>query len=284
MVASDVEPSKFDEETTKRMRKGYWLTGFGTGPDTVMLAIWSIGMLNTAATDSVCNTFNGYSSGADGSSCTADDAWNDTLWKEGGGTSCVQTLLFGDEKYVHDTSLAGCSGALVAYRAATSYTCNCTGDHAYTALLGWRPYNVVIYSLTAISVALAIVGLILGALLDYSSKRLTIWKALYALGCSSTFGMALVFPGGTWIIALCFHVLTHTFTELSLIPRSSYINYIAFDDSERNSIAGMRQYTSFAAQTIFLIVCLPLSLFLDSNIASCAVAGLCAIWYGVFMW
>ena len=50
-------------------------------------------------------------------------------------------------------------------------------------------------------------------LLDYSSKRLTIWKALYALGCSSTFGMALVFPGGTWIIALCFHVLTHTFAK-----------------------------------------------------------------------
>ena len=89
MVAKDLELTKFDEETVKKMQKGYWLTGFGTGPDTVMLALWSIGMISIASSDSTCSAYSSYSSGADGSLCTTDAAWNETLWQDSGGVACV---------------------------------------------------------------------------------------------------------------------------------------------------------------------------------------------------
>ena len=284
MVAKDLELTKFDEETVKKMQKGYWLTGFGTGPDTVMLALWSIGMISIASSDSTCSAYSSYSSGADGSLCTTDAAWNETLWQDSGGVACVQGMAFGGEKYVHNPAKAGCGAALVAYRAATQYTCNCTGDHSYTSL-GWRPYNVVIFSLTIISIILAVGGIILGAILDYSSKRLSVWKTLYVLGCVSTLGMAATFSG-IWPIALIFHVLTHTFTELVVIPRSSYIKFVAHDNATRQSISGMRQYMSFISQTLFLVLCLPLSIIFDAtpNVGACIIALLCAVWYGIFMW
>jgi len=130
----------------------------------------------------------------------------------------------------------------------------------------------------------AVIGLFLGAYLDYSHKRMFVWKLLYAIGAVCTLGMSVVSGNNLWIVGLVFCILTHIATELTITPRASYMNYIAHDDATRMKLGGMRQFTSYGSQALYLIIMLPCTLFLSSSLLSLAAAALCGIWYAIFMW
>ena len=103
-----------------RGRKGYWLTGFGTGPDTIMGVIWGGALLAVAATDGTCHPFEGLSSGADGSSCVPHGDWNESFFSASGGAACIGQNLLGQSYYKHDASNADCASAFAAYASTDS--------------------------------------------------------------------------------------------------------------------------------------------------------------------
>ena len=72
------------------------------------------------------------SSGFDGSKCTPDKQWNQSVWDSFNGSTCnVQGLLPGDVKISDTLDSAACGQALSAYRNETQFTCYYTSDYSY---------------------------------------------------------------------------------------------------------------------------------------------------------
>ena len=131
-IAGQVDTS--DPVALENERWAWWSSNFSKGPDTILMNLWVPAVIALAAADSICESASGHSSGADGQMCSADASWNQTLWDHVNGSShCSESLAFGTIRYTHDPLLPGCSEALQAYRANTTYTCNCTGDYSYLA-------------------------------------------------------------------------------------------------------------------------------------------------------
>ena len=238
------------DEERQRWRKGYWTSGFATGPDTTMVVLWLTGIMYAAHLDSACRRFDSYSSGADGERCTSDAEWNETLWQSVNGTKCLsQDSFLAVSRYLHDPSLPGCATALADYRAsaAAPYTCNCTGDHSFTDL-GFRASTVSLWATMIVQLLVALIAPAFGTFLDFSSRRLHAWRRLWQLGVLSTLGMAVVARDNVWTVGLLFSMVSHVFVELSTVPRGSYLEDCVADpddDKARGVLGGMRQFASY---------------------------------------
>ena len=183
-MACCAEPPEMaaDAPEVRRERKGYWLTGFATGPDTTMGVLWGAALLLVAAKDGTCHQFNGRSSGADGASCVPTADWNNSFFRDVGGLACLSTNVLGDPVYNHDASVPACAAAFSAcacaaaaathlrhgplrrcslhsagrvyaladratpaYTGDVAFTCNCSGpatDHTFLGEGGLRPSQV----------------------------------------------------------------------------------------------------------------------------------------------
>lgn len=75
-----------------KLRRSYILTGFASGPDTVAGLLWAPVLLLIASQEGVCGSFGSVESGANGQSCTADSAWNETLW-DASGIACRSAVF-----------------------------------------------------------------------------------------------------------------------------------------------------------------------------------------------
>ena len=282
------EPADWDNDPPemKKERKGYWLTGFATGPDTTMGVLWGSALVAVAAKDAVCAPWNGVSSGADGSACTATSDWNQSLWEAVNGSFCETTNVFGELIYSSDPSLPGCAGAFASYRVETSFTCNCSGPRSDHSVLegGLRASNTFNLLMMIALFTIAVLSPIVGTHADFSSNKLRNWRAMCIVGGLCNFGMMAMFPGGIWIIGMIFGGLTAIFTEIQLPIRSVYMEYVAKDDATRSYLGAMRQCSSYSAQTVYALVISGIQLFLsDPSIWSMIAAGLCAAWFITMM-
>ena len=212
-----------------RERKGYYKTGYATGPDTIAFILWTAGCLEVAGRDSICgHSSDGFPSGVSvGTACTPYDKWNQTLWMSVNGGACfVSGTFFSDNKYVYDAAMPGCMDAFQAYRLAPQYTggvpftCNCSGDHAYLGYDGGlRPATVVLLATTITIIAIAMATPVFGSWIDFSNHRLSTWYKLYVCTTICTFGSCILATGYLWVIGLVFFSFTAFFTELAMIPR-----------------------------------------------------------------
>jgi len=288
------KPANWDNDPpeVKRERKGYWMTGFGTGPDTTMGVLWGAALVVVASTDGTCHPFEGRSSGADAQSCVNHGLWNESFFNASGGTACIGTNILGQEMYKHDASNPACAAAFAAYRAEPDYTggaaftCNCSGafnEHTFLGLGGRRPGNVF-NDMTGYSLIVIAVGqLFLGGFADYSDKSLLIWKVCVVATGLCNFGMMALGGSYVWIIGLVFAALTAVFSEVQIPVRQAYMDTCAADDATRGYMGAMRQFSSYVAQLVYAIVLIPLLLFLSSNLSGLIAAGLAGVWYLISM-
>jgi len=288
------EPADWSKDSpeTLRERRGYWMTGFGTGPDTTMAVLWGSALVLVASQDGVCAPFNGMSSGSDGAACVATGDWNSSAFELAGGSACLGVGILGEDTYLPDPSLAGCLAAFEAYRAAPGrtngapFTCNCSGPAtAFTFISGggMRPSNAFNLAQIGTLVLVAIASPLIGAMSDYSSRKLYWWKVLCFIGAFCNFGMMALAPGGLWWIGLAFGVLTGVFTEIMIPIRSSYMDEVADDNATRGYLGGMRQFASYLAQLVYVILMVVPILIFSSQLGGIVVAGVCAVWYMLSM-
>jgi MFS-type transporter involved in bile tolerance (Atg22 family) len=266
----------------------YWQTGFGTGPDTTMAVLWGASLVLVAATDGSCHAYNGLSSGADGQMCVPTNGWNNTFFEQVGGRQCLSKSILGDPMYTPDPSLPGCLAAFSAYRAAPEYTgakaftCNCTGprtDHTFLGQGGMRPSNAfTIVNIVALS-TYGVLSPFVGVLADFSDNTLKWWKVLTNLGVLCNFGMMALGANYVWVIGSVFAVLTAVFTEIQIPIRASYMELVAPDNPTRGYMGAMRQFASYSAQLVYVLVLVVPILLLSSQVSAIIAAGLCALWY-----
>ena len=287
----DTKPADWsgDDEIKKRERKAYWQTGWATGPDTVMGAVWATGLIAAAASDSYCWPSGGLSSGADGATCTDIEDWNQTLFTDVGGESCSDEDVFGVPRYYHDPDKAGCMAAFAAYRAVTAYTCNCSGYNSPHAFLGsdskgFRP-SIIYTQAFAIGVLIvAIMQFFIGTFSDFSQRRLKVWWIMTFFLFGGTMGMAVVGPGSVWVIGLIFSVLTIIFSEISLPIRAQYMEDVSDDLATAGYLGAMRQVTSYVSQLLFAIIYTGLTLVgLKDWTISTIMAVAASVWFIIFM-
>ena len=282
-----------DDEATKKERKGYRYTGFGTGPDTTMGVLWGSVLILVASRDATCHPHNGRSSGMDGQSCTATDFWNETFFHEVGGDACLGSNILGDSIYMHDDSSAPCMAAFASYRGIPAYTgdaaftCNCTGqsnDHAFLGAGGLRPSTVYNLMLTVALILNGFLGMFVGTFADFSSKKLRNWLRLCYLGGICNLGMMALGGNGIWIIGMIFGGLTLIFTEIQIPLRSSYLEVIAKNDATRGYVGAMRQFASYSAQVVYVAVAVGFQSFVsDDQVQGMFLAGVCAVWFLISM-
>ena len=218
-----------ESDAMRRERSGYWMSGFTTGPDTIMGILWSAGFIYSASLDATCHpTNNGLSSGADGQKCSPNANWNQSLFESVDGATCIGPQgVFGTTRYWHDPSLTGCAEAFTAYRALPEYTggsaftCNCSGstsDHAYLGGPGGaRASLVYLYAFNAATFSTAFAQLFVGTAVDYIDNRLRWWWIAYVLCTVFTLSMCVVGSGGIWIVGCIGSVFTLFFSEV-VIP------------------------------------------------------------------
>ena len=105
-----------------KLRCSYILTGFASGPDTVAGLLWAPVLLLIASQEGVCGSSGSVESGANGQSCTADSAWNETLW-DASAADCHICLL------CHRLPPATCDARL---RVRAALTLRKSASHANT--------------------------------------------------------------------------------------------------------------------------------------------------------
>jgi len=285
-----------DDAATKRERKAYWFTGFGTGPDTIMGVLWGAAFLGASARDGTChpNTaptspYTG-TSGADNQLCSAASTWNETHFNLLGGDACLKADSFGAFSYQPDPSLTGCQAVFDAYRAQTdftggvAFTCNCSGrfaDHVFFGEGGLRPAGTWNLLLTVALLTVAFVSPIVGSWADFASNRLIVWRICCFFGAAFNFGMMVVGTNYLWLVGMVFAGLTAIFTEIQIPIRASYMEDVAFDNATRGYLGGMRQFASYLAQVIYAAA---FGLLSFSDEVLCMIyAGACGTWYLVSM-
>ena len=245
-----------DDPKVVRERRGYWLTGWATGPDTVLGAVWSVGFLYAVTADAVCGKGpTGLSSGADGSACMLTHLWNQTHFESVGGDACYGSTALGLPRYYHDASKPGCMDAFASYRTMVDFTCNCSGasaDHAYLAS-GPRPSTVYTLAQTLALLCVAVSQLVLGTAVDYMDKRKLLWMMITIICGLVTCGMAVVGTKQLWIVGFVMMILTIIFSEIVTPIRSSYLEDVAKDEATMGYTGAMRQFTSYTSQIIFVI-------------------------------
>lgn len=265
------------------------MTGFGTGPDTTMAILWGSSLLLVSAMDGSCHSNNGVSSGADGQMCVPTTDWNNTFFEQVSGRSCLTKSILGEPVYSPDPSLPGCLAAFTAYRASTEYTggkaftCNCTGprtDHTFLGGAGGlRPSNTFTLINIITLVVVAVFSPVVGALSDYSDNTLKWWKILTIVGALCNYGMMAMGASYVWVIGSVFCVLTGIFTEIQIPIRASYMELVAPDNATRGYMGAMRQFSSYSAQLIYVVLLIVPVLFLSPVVRSIVIAGSCATWY-----
>ena len=297
-------PADWSKDTPEvaRERKGYWLTGIATGPDTVMGFFFGSALLVIAAGDAKCYEFNGVSSGADGQACShvalAEDEgrpiWNDTFFREVGGEACLGSNLFGDPVFVHENGDPACAAAFAAFRAAPHltggevFTCNCSGpysDHAYLGGAGGlRPSGLFQLMLLIGFLVVAFTSPLVGVYSDFSNKMKRNWLRISILGGLFNLGMTALATGGVWVVGMVFGIFTHIFTEIQLPIRAAFLEYVAKDDATRGYVGGLRQAASYISQLIFGgIVIFVFQGTFGVQTWSMLNAGVCGVWFLVSM-
>ena len=282
-----------DPPEVKRERKGYWWSGYASGPDTTMGVLWGTALVLVASKDATCHDFNGMGSGADGLSCSATTTWNETFFEEVGGVACIGKDLFNDDYYQHDRTNPNCSNAFATYRSMPAYTgdvaftCNCSGprsDHSFLGEGGARP-SILFNLVVLLSMLLVyVVSPFVGTHSDFSHKKKRNWTVMCVIGGISNFGMMAIFPGGVWIVGVVFSSLTIVFTEIVVPIRSAYLEIIAKDDQTRGYLGAMRQYASYTAQLTFALVVGGTQLaFPAPEVWGLVAAAVCSVWFALSM-
>lgn len=276
--------AEMDNEAS--LRKEQWAYGFESfarGPAVGIAGVWVPVVIYLASLDSVCTPFAGQPSGADGMACSDDTVWNQKLWLESNGAACEVLDSLGAAKYTHDASLPGCPAALAAYREATAYTCNCTGDYAVLPS-GIRAVNVT----TLASGVGAILSLFLtplfGTMLDIQGKRKHRWKLLNVLAAVCVLGIAALARGSIWIISIVFQTAATFLAVLIYTLKSSYMEDLAKDDPTAAKLGGQAMAWLFAAQAIFLVVAGVLTFIVGDMLAVIISTLIYSVWSFVCEW
>lgn len=282
------------EASIERARRGYYLSGWATGPDTVLATFWGPALLAIASLDQTCDASS--TTVATANACTPNAQWNATLWAQYGGQACSTSDAFGVAYFSYRPDVPACVTAYNDYSASTGYTCNCSGfTNRYAFLGGANGVRASIIPLLQINIAYATVSLIsplLGVWLDHTPHRLATWRYLWLAGVATTLCMAILWTSYVWVGGLIFAFFTQCLTELVTVPRMAYLVEIARDDATRVKLGSIRQSLSFLSQLCYVIllvvVSLVVPLFLDEGAASNTIVGaiaaaLCAIWYLAMM-
>ena len=285
-----------DDPALKRERKGYWFTGFGTGPDTTMGALWGTALIVIASRDATCHPFGGNGSGADGQKCVNSDLWNETFFRDVGGYDCLSTNLLGDRMYAHNEGSSACMNAFAAYRAmpdytgGAAYTCNCTGplnDHAFLGEGGLRPSGVFNLMLTVSLLFIGFIQMPVGTYADFSDHKLRNWLRLSIIGGIANLGMMIIGQNYLWVVGTVFGALCAIFTEVQIPLRSSYMEVVGKDDATRGYLGAMRQFASYSAQVVYIIIVVgglqTAAGVSDPIIEGMFEAGLCGVWFLISM-
>ena len=192
---------------------GFSLASFARSPSVILAALVGPLILQLAETDALCQTnpATSLSSGVDGSLCMSNgefalQKWDETLWQSFNGSSCgVSSELFDGVSY--DIGKAStdevCAGALMAYRAVTSFTCNCTGDYAFLES-GVRPGTILTFSATMYYLIMVFVAPVVGALSDVTPHRKRMWLIFASIYVVSVSLMTILGQHNVWVAALFF--------------------------------------------------------------------------------
>lgn len=277
-----------DEKELKKLKNeqwAWWFSDFSRGPSTIVISFFFPAIILLAANDGVCDTFDGHSSGADGSQCSPDLDFNYTMWLDLNGSSCEVDMPFG-YKYVHDPRMDGCAEAVAAYRAYDpAYTCNCTGDYAYLDKLGGiRVGNLQSIQAVLNTLILAISMPLLGTYMDYTPHRKWQWSFWTVIDVIGSVLMAIMGPNYVWIVALVFATITHVSSDTLWVPISSYLGDVTNDEVMKGKLGGLRQFANFGAQCAFVVMMGTVGFILDDIVLLGIIASIVdGLWLGFFM-
>jgi MFS-type transporter involved in bile tolerance (Atg22 family) len=285
---TDNAPVNAEEAALSKERYWWVFESFARGPDTIFYgSVYFPMLLYLAASDAICQvSSDGISSGADGEKCTVDDTWNRTLWRSVNGAACgVENDMYGMKTitYSQDATLSegACGTALKAYANITSFTCNCTGDHAFLSS-GLRPGNVVLTSIITHSIVVALISPVLGSIIDHTDKRRYVWLYLGIAAGVCNMLASIIGPGGVWIIGLAFATAVAVSTEILWTAKAAFLEDIATTDALRGQLGGMAQVWSFGSQLIFIVVVAALQFTVSPTMAGSIGAIICGLWLGGF--
>jgi hypothetical protein len=276
----------------------YAFTGWCSGPDTIAGLLWAPAIFELARADQRCAVLNGISSGADGELCTS---FNETLFLEHGGGACLATDALSDlPRYPPNPNLPGCDAAYTSYRAATTpaFTCDCNGDHAMLGGSGGLRSGTVFTLMTLISTTItALIGPAMGTWIDHTGGK-RFWYITIIISGLSMFGNMVLGSGYVWLVGLISQLITGVATELSQIPRQSYVHDLVAPNPEaspnpqfanlayQSAVSSQRLTWSYLAQILFVVIAFPLSLFITSTtVISMIITALAGLWFlGHFLW
>ena len=250
-----------DQVLLQKERFGFVFEAFARGPDAVYFgSVYFPALLVFATMDSVCSDAAGKA--ASGKACTADSAWNRSLWLNLGGSACAKELaLGGGIVYEHNTDNAVCANALAKYQSRTGFTCNCSSEYAFLDS-GLRAGNTVNISLIVTSIAVSLVAPLLGAFVDHTPVKKKTWMLLASAASVFTFLSAITGRNGVWQVGLAFATAVAFCTEMVWVVRASYLEDIADTDEIRGQLGGKAQCYSFGAQILFLLIVVTLEVSL----------------------
>eukprot|EP00948_MAST-09A_sp_MAST-9A-sp1_P000243 g243.t1 len=269
-------------DSEKKERFGFWFSEWGKGPDAVMPGLWYPVLLTLAALDGTCNSYMGMSSGADNQKCSPDASWNETVWLAFNGSSCGKVnSVSGEFTYTHDTTLAGCSSALSAYRNATQYTCNCTGVHSY--VLGLRVGNLQSTQGAFNLGLMSILTSVFAAYTDYCVPKTLIWIT-YVFFFGTTIGMGVLGRDYLWVVGWVSATFAHISFDIMYPPFCSTFDDIANDDNERGRLGALKQFASFGGQVFYIGIVFAMTYIVTDNVTQGILAPVIAgIWMAILI-
>eukprot|EP00939_MAST-03C_sp_MAST-3C-sp1_P001332 g1332.t1 len=266
-----------NEYPMEKQRKGYYMYGL-TSVDFINGAMWVPALLIIAASDSTCVGV--AIEAVNGLSCSAEADWDNDLFIQYNGTSCMEEKDsgFGTETVYEENDLPGCIDAFFQYRNATGFTCNCTGDHAYLGGEGGiRPLIVIVALETATRLLLGIAGPLYGHIIDTRPYRKEMMKMTFIFLIVATLGMCVLGSGYLWLVAYVSFALSTLFDKLTEDVLQSYLPYVSQSEQEHAKLGSYFQIVSFTTQVGFLVILLALFIFLDTVVAASVGCALTAI-------
>ena len=271
-----------DPPSLQKERFGYVFETFARGPDTIFFgSVYFPALLFFATMDSFCDDAAGKA--ASGKACTADTAWNRSLWLNLGGSACAKELtLGGGIVYEHNNDNVACASALATYQSKTGFTCNCSSEYAFLDS-GLRAGNAVNISYIVTSIAVSIVAPLLGAIVDHTPVKKRAWMILAGVASVFTFLSAITGGNGLWQVGLAFATVVACCTEVIWVVKASYLEDIADCDEIRGELGGKSQCYSFGSQILFLVIVVLLEILFTDTLLK-VVIGCCilGIWFAVF--
>ena len=211
-------------------RWAWWFSGFASGPDTINGVFWSVAILYLASLDAVCDTNDGFSSGADGLMCTKDEEWNETVWVAFGGESCLKTV--GLQTTYQALTAPACQAAFASYRAFSPYTCNCTSSYAFLSG-GIRPDNVLSIAAIVSDLFIAFTLPLVGTWVDTSNYRRQVFFYSGVMMAITTCMGSIMSENYVWAAGLTFTMSASVMYECMFLGLGPYLPEIATDDQAK---------------------------------------------------